>query len=134
MRLVNREELGRQPNGTVFSEITDENFYRGIIGDMDIDQLTVICGHNEEFEFFDGTVGLPKYISISRENGIRDLDYTFDEYVSTDNSLYDYDENSMFIVYDKTDIVEIINVLQWALSGCKSKLFTRGNIEYEQKY
>jgi hypothetical protein len=118
----------------VFSEITDENFYHGTIGDLEIGQLTVICGYSEEYGFFNGTVSLPEYISISRENGIRDLDYTFDEYVSTDNSLYDYDENSMFIVYDEADIVEIINVLQWALCGCKSKLFTRGNIEYEQKY
>lgn len=127
MKIVNREELGRMKNGTVFSEITDKNFYNGISGDMDIEQLSVICGHGNNF--FNGVVGLPSSISISRgENNTPILDYTFEDYDSTDTSTYDYDENAMFVIYDKTDIVEMINVLQWALSGCEAELLTRGNI------
>lgn len=134
MKIVNLAELSIMPNGTVFSEINDPHFYKGIIGDMNIDGLNVMCGHDDrwcpvESGKFNGVLHMLNYVSLCKDsNGNIDIegDYTFDEFAATDTTEYDYDKNAMFVVYDKTDVIEIINVLQWALTGCESKLLVRG--------
>lgn len=140
MEIVNLEELSRMPNGTVFSKINDPLFYKGIIGDMGIDGLNIMCGHDDkwfpvESGTFNGILHMLNYVSLYKDsNDNIDIkgDYTFNEFAVTDTAKHDYDKNIMFVVYDKTDVIEIINVLQWALTGCESKLLVRGEFaDYE---
>ena len=139
MKVVNLEELSRMPNGTVFSRIIDEHFYRGIMGDMAIDGLNIMCGHDDmccpvKSGKFNGVLHMLNYVPLYRElDGSVDIDgdYEFIDYAITDTARHDYDKNDMFVVYDNTDIIEIINVLQWALTGCKSELLVRSEFVLE---
>ena len=139
MKVVNLEELSRMPNGTVFSKITDESFYKGIIGDMDIDGLNVMCGHDETWcpinsGKFNGILHMLNYVPLYRESdGSVDIDgdYEFTDYAITDTAKHDYDKNDMFVIYDKTDVIEIINVFQWALTGCESELLVRSEFVFD---
>lgn len=133
MRIVNLEELGKMPNGTVFSEVNSTLFNKGIVGDMEIDGLNIMCGHDDKWNpvesgRFNGVLHMLNYVSLNKDskgNTYIDSDYAFNEYAVTDTTGIDYDEDSMFVVYDKTDVIEIINVLQWALTGCESELLVR---------
>lgn len=132
MKVVNLEELSRMPNGTVFSEI-DPRFHREFgAGDFDICGLNVMCGHSkystEESGFFNGVLHMLNYVSVRRDSNGKlylDSDYNFDEFNITDTAKCDYDKDAVFVVYDKTDVIEIINILQWALTDCKSDLLVR---------
>lgn len=136
MRIVNLEELSTMPNGTVFSKI-DDRVHDFIAGDFDIDGLNIMCGHSKHLNSnnFNGVMHLCNYVSVYKdENGKIDIesDYSFDDYCVTDTSKCDYDKSDLFVVYDKTDVIELINCLQWALTGCESELLVRsGFIEYE---
>lgn len=133
MKIVNLEELSRMPNGTVYSEIDPRCHRRGGEGDFDLCGLEIMCGHNsrystEESGFFNGVLHMLNYVSVRRDSNGKlylDSDYNFQEYIITDTAKCDYDTDSMFVVYDKTDVIEIINALQWALTDCKSELLVR---------
>lgn len=138
MRIVNLEELSKMPNGTVFSKINDPSFYKGVEGDMDIDGLNIMCGHDDkwcpiESGKFNGVLHMLNYVPLYRDshNKVKiESDFIFGDntvadYAITDTAKHDYDKNDMFVIYDKTDVIEIINVLQWALTGCESELLVR---------
>ncbi len=128
MKIISQKELGYMPNGTVFSEIVDPNFYRGVNGDMDINGLNIICGHNEndyrsssEAGHFHSCVHMLEYVSQWNkvcENEDYDEDYWFN---SIDTCEYDYDEDRYFVVYSKDDIRAMIRNLEWALKGCQGE-------------
>ncbi len=126
MRIVNLEELSKLPNGTVFSEITNPYFYKGGGGDMEIDGLNIMCGHSED-GYFNGVMHFLNYVSVRHEKQSGDayLEYDVNVYSICDTAKCDYEPETMFVVYDETDIVEMINVLQWALTGCESELLVR---------
>lgn len=136
MKIVNLEELSIMPNGTVFSKI-DNNIHKFMAGDFNVDGLNIMCGHNRHLKDneFNGVMHLCNYVSICKdENGNVDIesDYSFDDYNVTDTTKCDYEKSDMFVVYDKTDVIELINVLQWALSGCESELLVRSEfVEYQ---
>lgn len=136
MKIVNLEELSRMPNGTVYSEIDPRCHRRGGSGDFDICGLDVMCGHSDYSPvsdgFFNGVLHMLNYVSVRRNlNGELYLDsnHSYDEYDITDTAKCDYDKDAMFVVYDKTDVIEIINVLQWALTDCKSDLLVRSSFD-----
>lgn len=140
MKIVNLEELSRMPNGTVYSEIDPRCHRRGGAGDFDLCGLEIMCGHDNKYStkesgFFNGVLPMLNYVSVRRDlNGklYLDSDYNFNEYSVTDTAKCDYDKDAMFVVYDKTDVIEIINVLQWALTGCESELLVRSEfVDYE---
>jgi hypothetical protein len=126
MRIVNLEELSKLPNGTVFSEVTCPYFYKGGGGDMTIDGLNIMCGHSDD-GYFNGVMHFLNYVTINREkpNNEAYLECDIPSYIVCDTAKCDYEPETVFVVYDETDVIEMINVLQWALTGCKSELFTR---------
>lgn len=127
MKIISQKELGHMPNGTVFSEITDPNFYNGFKGDMKIKGLNIICGHNENHDYFSSTSGhfngcvhMLNYVDtdlICR----KDIFYKDDWFTSIDTAEFDYDEDRYFVVYSQEDICAIIRNLLWALRGCKGE-------------
>ncbi len=125
MRIISQKELGYMPNGTVFSEITDPNFYKGINGHMEINGLNIICGHDSadtrftpEAGHFNGCLHMLDY--VSHTNKICDNE-EFDEddwFTTTDTCEFDYDNDRYFVIYSKDEIKAIIRNLKWALNGC----------------
>lgn len=130
MKIVNIKELAHMPNGTVFSQIVDDNFGK-CNGDMDISGLNILTGHDnsdkylsEEAGHFCSTLDMLDCVSCF---GNRDDGFYVDETEiswtigldTVDTADHDFDDDDYFIVYDKDEVFQIIKNLEWALSGCK---------------
>lgn len=129
MKIVNLEELSSMSNGTVFSKI-DKSIHNHVAGDFDIYGLNIMCGHSKHLpnNNFNGVMHLVNYISVCKDEiGNVDIEshYYFDDFTVSDTAKCDYEKSDMFVVYDKTDVIELINALQWALTGCESELLVR---------
>ena len=130
MKIVTRNELGHLPNGTVFSRIVDKYFYEGYNGDFSINGLNIIRGHNNQdlHNFFTEEGGhfqcinhMLEYVSTYNKQ-IDDTNNYIDEWDDTcDTADCDYDENEYFVVYNKSDILTIINNLTLALKLLENK-------------
>lgn len=140
MKIVDLKELSRMPNGTVFSQINSKYCKKYRAGDFDIDGLNIMCGHDDKYcpvesGRFNGVLHMLNYVPVRKgldDKWYLESDYSFADYGATDTVDYDYDKDDMFVVYDKTDVVEIINVLQWALTGCESDLLVRSEfVDYD---
>lgn len=139
MKIVGIKELSKMPNGTVFSEIDPRMHKQYGAGDFDICGLNIMCGHDDKYcpvesGRFNGVLHMLNYVSVRRNSdGTLSLDseFGYDDYAVTDTVDYDYDKDAQFVVYDNTDVIEIINVLSWALTGCESRLLVRGEF-YER--
>lgn len=119
MRIISLETLKTMPNGTVFSEIDKwGNFERGI---------RILTGRFKNRAGFNGEMSLYPCIA-SNEKGERDIFEMFQngelikdkdfpvEWSTTDTSDIDYEENQLFTIFSKSEVVKMIKVLQWALS------------------
>ena len=124
MKIINGKELGFMPNGTVFSDITDNHFRpNGTNGDMDINGLHIMCGHDDkwcpvESGRFNGVLHTLNYVSCTGTEVVswdEDGEF-FNTIVDTDSN--DYTENDWVVVYEKEEIEKIIENLRWALKGC----------------
>lgn len=122
MKIINGKQLGFMPDGTVFSDITDDYFDpKGANGDMIINGLNIMCGHGTwcpvESGRFNGVLHMLGCVSCY-ETYVDE--YDDDDWSSiTDTDSNDYTENDWVVVYEKKDIENIIKNLQWALNGCK---------------
>ena len=125
MKIINGKELGFMPNGTVFSDITDECFLPdGANGDMTINGLHIMCGHDDkwcpiESGRFNGVLHMLNYVSCTGTEVVswdEDTEF-FNTIIDTDSN--DYTENGWVVVYEKEEIEKIIENLQWALRGCE---------------
>lgn len=119
MRIITLETLKTMPNGTVFSEIDKRgNLERGI---------RILTGRFKNRDGFNGEMSLYPCIA-SNEKGERDIFGMFKngelikdkdfpmEWSTTDTSEIDYEENQLFAIFSKFEVVKMIKVLQWALS------------------
>lgn len=122
MKIINGKQLGYMPNGTVFSDIYDENFDpNGNNGDIEINGLHIMAGHSkyfpEESGRFNGVLHMINYISCT-ETEVDEKDP--DDWTGLcDTDSNDYTENDWVVVYDRWEIEKIIENLQWALNGCQ---------------
>ena len=101
MKILNNEEIKKMPNGTVFMlyqpEILDGEIHI-ITGKIDDN-----FGYNGELlltPFFD-------YISNDKER--------ITNWCTTDNTLNDYDDNTLFAVFNQLEIIAMIKCLQSAI-------------------
>ena len=101
MKILNKEEMKKMPNGTVFMlyqpEILDGEIHI-ITGKIDDN-----FGYNGELlltPFFD-------YISNDKER--------ITNWCATDNTLNDYDDNTLFAVFNQLEIIAMIKCLQSAI-------------------
>lgn len=119
MRIITLETLKTMPNGTVFSEIDKwGNLENGI---------RILTGRFENRAGFNGEMTLYPCIASNKkgerdifemfQNGelIKDKDFQT-EWITDDTSSVDYEENQLFAVFSKFEVVKMIKVLQWALS------------------
>lgn len=123
MKIINGKELGFMPNGTVFSDISDDYFDpKGANGYVTINGLNIMCGHGKwspvESGRFNGVLHMLGYVSCYGTYVEGDDDDYWDSITDTDSN--DYDEDDWVIVYEKEDVEKIIKNLQWALNGCEN--------------
>lgn len=122
MKIINGKQLAYMPNGTVFSDIIDKYFDpNGANGDMTINGLNIMCGHDDTFTpesgIFNGCLHMLGYVSC-RGIEIEDED-EYDQFSTIiDTDMNDYTEQDWVVVFDKEEIEKIIENLKWALNGC----------------
>lgn len=98
MRIINRNELAKMPNGTVFS------YFDG----CNIEEFNIITGSNGDG--FNGVLSLEPYFNWDNNNSERITNWS-----TVDTADYDFDEDARFVVYSKNEIREIIEWLKWAI-------------------
>ena len=132
MRIINGKDLGYMPNGTVFSDINDKYFDpNGDNGDIVINGLSIICGHNESDDFwstesghFNGVLHMLDYVTCHEtETETEHYDVKEEWNSIMDTGSIDYDENDWLVVYNPDEVMCIIRNLIWTLSGCESMNF-----------
>ena len=130
MKIINGKQLADMPNGTVFSDIVDNDFNpNGANGDMAINGLSIMAGHNKRNPvgsgYFNGVLHMLGYVSCTGtqvdtcEEDDKSNKDPWDDLTDTDQN--DYTENDWVVVYEKEEIEEIIRNLRWALNDCKEK-------------
>ena len=109
MRIIDKEEMLKMPNGTVFMEY---------IPDMLTGTVRIKTGYYER-------IGKPLWngelnIEPSFVHDIDDKNYCYTQWSTVDRAAHDYDEKQLFVVFSKTEILQMISCLQWALTECKT--------------
>lgn len=111
MIIVNRDELAKFPDGTVFMLYEPIN----LSGDIHIKTGTYDWNGKPTWN---GELLLTPFLDVEEsDNGTRDFST---EWITTDNSECDYEEDQLFAVFSKTEIRKIIDCLAWALTDCKT--------------
>ena len=120
MRIINRYELAKMPNGTVFSYFDGYN----------IDGFEIITG--SDGDGFNGTLNLEPSFNWDSDHSERITNWS-----TVDTADYDFDKNSRFVVYSKNEILEIIQWLKWAIDedGCPDmeKYFYKNQVMSEKE-
>lgn len=122
MKIINGKQLGYMPNGTVFSDIESRFDPNDTNGDMDINGLNILAGHDNSEYFsqksgrFHGVLHMLGYVSCCGTEVDEKNPDDWDDLTDTDSN--DYTEDDWVIVYEKWEIEKIIKNLQWALKGC----------------
>lgn len=104
MLIVNRDELATMPSGTVFMKFPDGNIYVKMKSELNMEGSLVWYGElplRPFYEEFD-----------NNEYGV--------QWCVTDNTYYDCNYYDKFFVFSKTEVQQMINCLQWALTDCES--------------
>ena len=105
MNIVNKQELGKLPNGTVFAQYTPMILYNNI---------RILTGSSNNGSW-NGELCLFPFIDDKLEGG-NCLECNWS---TVDNTASDYDEDQLFAVFDKPEVQQMINALTWALTGCE---------------
>ena len=108
MKIINREQLSMMPNGTVFATYKP---------DMITGDITVITGRFDNESGFNGTISLEPMWQWQGNPPVL-LDEIITGWVTTDETDYDFDEDQLFVVFSKTEIKTMIEILMWALADC----------------
>ena len=105
MRLLTKNELKNEPNGTVYIPFAPEVF---------MGEINIITGKDGDNEGWNGELPiLPMTIKESEVNYAT-------QWCTTDNAWEELDNNTKYAVFSKNEVLKIIQCLQWALTGCKS--------------
>lgn len=110
MEIVNRNELAKLPEGTVFMKYEPHN----LSGSIRIKTHNII--HDDGTQTWNGELLLDPFME-EYEPGV--TTYGTEWYV-TDNAECDYNKEQLFAVFSKTEIRKMIDCLTWALTDCKS--------------
>lgn len=113
MKIITKEELAKQPAGTIFREFRPDVF--------DTDWMiktgdALIYNMNDDIIYgWLGGLSLAPYM-----NEIDNKYYT--NWSSFDDCDADYDEDTLFAVFSREEVKQLVRCLEWALSGLESDL------------
>ena len=100
MRILTREQLLNEPSGTVYTTYMPDLYTGG--------ELHIKVENNCNLEL------LPMH-EFGTENDVnRQTNWATDDL----NIIADYDKNQLFAVFNKSEVMKMINCLSWALSEC----------------
>lgn len=99
MRILTKEQLLKEPSGTVYAEYVSE-FIK--------ENLHIKVGNNCNLDL------VPTYEYGTEKDIHRQTNWSTDDL----NIIADYDKNQLFAVFNKSEVIKMINCLSWALSGC----------------
>lgn len=106
MRIINKKELSKMPNGTVFMLYSPEV--------LD-DEIHIITGKHKDRDGYNGEINLTPNFNFK---DIEYDDFRVTNWCTTDSTDWEYDDNQLFAVFSKLEIQIMIQILQWALTGC----------------
>lgn len=104
MRLLTKEDLKKEPNGTLFIPFTPDVF---------TGELYIITGKDDRGEWNGELPLLPFVIEEDNTNYMT-------QWCTVDNTWYELKESTKYAVFSKDEIRKMIDCLQWALTECKS--------------
>lgn len=111
MIIVNRDELAKLPDGTVFMLYEPIN----LGGETHIKAGTY---ENQDRQTWNGELSLTPFVDIEEsDNNSRDF---ATEWIISDDAEHDYEKDQLFAVFSKTEIRKMIDCLTWALTDCKT--------------
>ena len=99
MRILTKEQLLKEPSGTV---------YATYVSDFINENLHVKVGNNCNLDL------VPAYEYGTKKDIHRQTNWSTDDL----NIIADYNKNQLFAVFNKSEVMKMINCLSWALSGC----------------
>lgn len=105
MKIVTKEEFLDYPNGTVFAEWVPSMF---------ASEIKIKTGYykDNEHAHWNGELSLQPFVDDDKYCGICTSWWT------VDGADADYDKNQLFAVFSTTDVMQMVNCLAWALTGC----------------
>ncbi len=104
MRVLTKEELKNEPNGTVYIPYTPRVF---------TGEIHIITGKDDKIDGWNGE--LPFLPWTVDEDG-----YFYTNWATVDNTWWELDDNKTYAVFSKDEILKMIECLQWALTGCET--------------
>ena len=108
MRVLTKEELKSEPNGTLYTSFTPQIF---------TGELHIITGKDDKYYDngeWNGELPLLPFLIEEYENGY------LTQWSTVDNTWWELDGNLKYAVFSKNEIRKMIDCLQWALTGCES--------------
>lgn len=100
MRILTREQLLNEPSGTVYTTYMPDFYTNG--------ELHIKVENNCNLEL------LPTHEFGTEKDVNRQTNWATDDL----NIIADYDKSQLFAVFNKSEVMKMINCLSWALSGC----------------
>ena len=119
MRIINKEQFLKEPDGTVF--VT----YNPNVLD---DNIMVKTGYykRDGKVGFNGVTYLCPCIEYGTDCGYNDIPNNFTNYhadfSTIDTSDIDFDDNTLFAVFTKNEVRKVISILTWALCNGDARL------------
>lgn len=104
MRILSKEELKREPNGTV---------YAPFIPSMFVGEVHIIPCKDSNGEWNGELPLLPFLIEESKNRYLT-------QWATVDNTWWELDDDKKYAVFSQNEIRKMIDCLQWALTGCRS--------------
>lgn len=112
MKIINLDQLNHMPNGTVFSERADF-----------IENVVIMTGHRRYClhgePYFNGVQGLhPEFETDDgwRPDGLKAGDEIPADWATVDTCTADFNSDQEFIVLNRSEVQELIDMLQMALT------------------
>ena len=108
MRVLTKEELKNEPNGTVYIPFEPRTF----TGD-----IYIITGKDDRyFDNGEWNGELPLLPHVIED----DTNTYMTQWCITDNTWWELYDNTKYAVFSQNEIRKMIDCLQWALTGCKT--------------
>lgn len=105
MRLLTKEELKNEPNGTIYIPYTPQVF---------TGEIHIVTGKYDDGDGWHGELPLLPWTVCDDDNNY----YT--NWCTVDNTWWELDDNTKYAVFSKNEILKMIGCLQWALTGCET--------------
>lgn len=104
MRILTKEELKNEPNGTVYVSFIPRVF---------TGEIHIITGKENDKGEWNGELPFLPDMRFEGENNY------LTQWCTVDNTWWELDDNTKYAVFSKNEIHKMIDCLQWALTGCK---------------